>query len=254
MQAKPASVPSPIPFTLELRYLLRLGKRIREDFKMCVIARVLVVGFIFFVNPVVSHSGEIEFRDGDLFVGIANLGTSTRGNSHQLSRGFYSRNLVGVTSNSISLAESRSTLLFSPVGMTARMQFRTSANQQEFRSGWAQIQTRTSSNPNQFNWIFFRIVPNRSGEFIGKPVNVTLRASAVSTIFRRDNIAGNQYRVLGPQGDILNAIDRATQSSTRATSFNAKMGQWIPIAVGGISRSSRNSSASLQLTLDIDVR
>ena len=90
---------------------------------MCVIARVLVVGFIFFVNPVVSHSGEIEFRDGDLFVGIANLGTSTRGNSHQLSRGFYSRNLVGVTSNSISLAESRSTLLFSPVGMTARMRF-----------------------------------------------------------------------------------------------------------------------------------
>jgi len=203
---------------------------------MSVIVRCWIVGFVFLINPLVSLSGELEFRNGDLLVGIANLGSSTRVNQHALPQGFYSRNLVELKSNSLSLAESRSDLLFDPVGMTARMHFRTFANQQQFQTGWAQIQTRNASNPNQFNWVFFRVMPNRSGEFIGKPVHVTLRVSAV---FRRDNIANNQYSVIGPQGDILNAIDRGTLNSTRTSSFHAKMGQWIPIAVGGISRSSK---------------
>jgi hypothetical protein len=204
-----------------------------------------------------SMAIELEFYTGDYAYGEARLDNNLRSGSASLTR-FNSRDLATVTapSNSLSLAKSYSNIVFQNSGPSCRIQFKTSADpQSKYSYGQARMYTTFNSTNNGHQYIYFRLRPTRTSEYRGKPARVTINARADSSIYSPDNRAFTFSQVHTGTGVLLSSRDFRTQyGRSKSTSFNTRIGEWIPVAMFAQSYGTPKSSAWHQLTVDISAR
>lgn len=202
-----------------------------------------------------SNAAEIVFLSSDYIFGKAQMSSTVRSGSHNLTTNAYGKSLGRLTANSsVSLSEVYATLSAYRSGYTHMFEFNTVANPGNYSPGVAQIYTTYPTPNSGVNWVYFTTRAASPGEYTGKPITVTFRATAQGTIKSPDGQACAFYEVYSPAGRFLYGRDTQSRYNPATVTYKTTIGKQLAFAMNGAAQGTKRAAASLTLKLDITAK
>jgi hypothetical protein len=202
----------------------------------------------------------IDFLPGASYiVGTASLsstssGPYTRTNSVSVSGGSWNGTIKRVYSTNNSLAESYARLNYWNLSSRSkRVELTSFANATaQYRNAWAATYTSPRFNEEQRGWIGIKISPTGAGEYIGKPVTVTLTAN-VQVNKGYTGYSYNDIRIWrgGSSVVILRGENMGFQS--RTITHNTTIGSTFYIHMNSYAKAASYTSVNAVSRLDIKI-
>lgn len=202
----------------------------------------------------------IDFLSGASYVvGTASLSSTTSGpytrtNSVSVAGGSWNGNVKRVYATNNSSAESYARLNYWNLSARSkRLELTAFANATaQYRNAWAAAYTSPRFNEEQRGWIGIKISPTAAGEYIGKPVTVTLTAN----VQVNKGYAGYSYNDVriwrgGSSVVILRGENMGYQS--RTITHNATIGSTFYIHMQSYAKAPSYTSVNAVSRLDVTI-
>lgn len=192
-------------------------------------------------------------------VGTASLSSSsgspyTRTNSVSLAGNTWNGAIKRVYASNLSLAEAYARLNYWNVSpQSKKIELTSYANATgNYRDAWARTYTSPHFNSQQLGWIPVKISPSTAGEYIGKPVTVTLTAN-VQVNKGYTGYSFNDIRVWqnGTSTVLLRGDNMGYQS--RSVTINATVGETFYVHMHSYAKAPSATSVTAVSRLDITI-